>query len=217
MGIKTGVVTGQDIIKYRGGDEVRILQVKLLGASPESVEWFDITGEDTAPVNGDKVVVWEVAENYKIAVATKDLITAAVSAGERKIYSRNSAGAVQAFIHLKDDGSIDASVPGDLNVDGNLNVGGDITATGDISAEGDVVADSAGLAISLIDHYHLGNLGRQTSPSMMTGGSAPPSNPPTTDANGDVITGTKGTSLDDHDHPYTWTDPAGSGNTGAPN
>ena len=102
-----GFVTGQSVEAYRGGDTVRMLQVQLLGDSPETVEWFDITGEDTAPVNGDKVVILQVAKNYKIAVATKDLIVAAVNAGERKFYSRDSTGAIQATIYLKDDGNIE--------------------------------------------------------------------------------------------------------------
>lgn len=107
MGLTVGIITGQTIEAYRGGDTVRMLQVQLLGDNPETVEWFDITGEDTAPVNGDKVVILEVARNYKIAVATKDLITAAVNAGERKFYSRNAAGAILATIYLKDDGTIE--------------------------------------------------------------------------------------------------------------
>lgn len=116
MGLTVGVVTGQNITDYRGGDTVRMLQVQLLGDNPETVEWFDITGEDTAPVNGDKVVILEIARNYKIAVATKDLITAAVSAGERKFYSRDSNGAVQAIIYLKNDGSIELNSGSDWAV-----------------------------------------------------------------------------------------------------
>lgn len=110
MGQTIGIVTGQSIEAYRGGDIVRMLQVQLLGDFPETVEWFDITGEDTAPVNGDKVIIKEVAPNYKIAVATKDLVTAAVNAGERKFYSRDSVGNVQATIYLKDDGTVEINV-----------------------------------------------------------------------------------------------------------
>jgi hypothetical protein len=106
MGLTIGYITGQSVEAYRGGDTVRMLQVQLLGDSPETIEWFDITGEDTAPINGDKVVILEVAKNYKIAVATKDLIVAAVNAGEKKFYSRDSTGAVQATIYLKDDGNV---------------------------------------------------------------------------------------------------------------
>jgi hypothetical protein len=106
MGRTVGVVTGQSIEAYRGGDTVRMLKVELLGDFPETVEWFDIAGEDTAPVNGDKVIILEVANNYKIAVATKDLIVAAVNAGERKFYSRDSGGNIQATIYLKDDGDL---------------------------------------------------------------------------------------------------------------
>jgi hypothetical protein len=113
MGVTVGVVTGQSIEAYRGGDTVRLVKVQLLGNFPETIEWFDIAGEDTAPIIGDKVVVLEVARNYKIAIATKDLITAAVNAGERKFFSRNAAGVVQATIYLKDDGIIE--------INGNIN------------------------------------------------------------------------------------------------
>ena len=107
MGLTVGIVTGQSIEAYRGGDTVRMLQVQLLGDFPETIEWFDIAGEDTAPVNGDKVIVLELSRNYKIAVATKDLITAAVNAGERKFYSRDSAGVIKSTIYLKEDGTIE--------------------------------------------------------------------------------------------------------------
>jgi len=103
----TGTVTGQSIESYRGSLPVRLLKVQLLGNFPERIEWFDVTGEDTAPLPGDKVVVWQIAENYKIAVATKDLITAAVDAGERKFYSRDSGGNIKSVIYLKNDGTIE--------------------------------------------------------------------------------------------------------------
>jgi len=140
-----------------------------------------------------------------------------------------------AFVLMKADGSVhisgldkldvdsdlnvdgDINVTGDVNIDGNANVEGDVTAVGDVTAEGDIVADSAGTAISLLDHFHQGNLGYPTDKPIMAGGGTTPSTKPTTNSNGDIITGVEATSLDNHTHPYSWTDTAGSGNTESPN
>lgn len=123
-----------------------------------------------------------------------------------------------SFIHLKEDGSIDVEADGQVNITSpKVTMSGDLQVAGKISAAGDIIADYLSTAITMLTHYHLGNLGRNTTVGMVTGGSALPANNPTMDADGDVITGTDLTSLDDHTHPYTWTDPGGSGNTGAPN
>lgn len=109
MGIKTGIVVGQEIKEYRGSQTpVRVLNVQLLGESPEQVVWLNVVGDDTAPVNGDEVVVFEVAKNYKVTLGTKDQIVAAVASGEKKLYSRNADGNVISSIYLKDDGTIEA-------------------------------------------------------------------------------------------------------------
>jgi hypothetical protein len=97
MGIKTGTVTGQVIESNRGSANVRLLQVQLLGSVPETVEFFNVSGEDTAPAEGDKVIVFELSDGFKFTMGTKDLIEASVLAGEKKIYSQDG-GAVKAFI-----------------------------------------------------------------------------------------------------------------------
>jgi hypothetical protein len=105
MGIRTGTVTGQTIESNRGSANVRLLQVQLLGSVPETVEFFNVSGEDTAPAEGDKVIVFELSDGFKFTMGTKDLIEASVLAGEKKIYSQDG-GLEKAIIYLKNDGKL---------------------------------------------------------------------------------------------------------------
>ena len=196
------------------------------GDEPEDVqeiESIEQTGVQSRAPADSLGVVGRISAAYRVLIGHKDGVAPyALEEGERIAYAI-SGGAVACSIKYNADGSIDITVPsdanviGNLNVDGNLDVTGNITAAGDISAVGDVVADSAGLGISLLDHFHSGNLGYPTDKSIMTGGGTAPGTKPTTDASGDIITGDNATSLDDHTHDYTWTDPAGNGTTDPPN
>ena len=116
--MRTGIVVGQSIGPYRGSPvDLRLLQVQLLGDSPETVVWYNGTGEDTAPVNGDLVVVFDLGGGFKITMGTKDQIVAAVSDGEKKVYSRDAAGVVVATMYLKDDGTIQVDCDSDFLVE----------------------------------------------------------------------------------------------------
>jgi hypothetical protein len=104
---------------------------------------------------------------------------------------------------------------------------GNLTVGGIIKAVGDVIADWMATAISLINHFHPGNLGYNTgAPLPAGGGTAPPSSPPeyddgtqTADLKGMDLTnvGSMTGTVGGHDHNYTWEDDAGSGTTGPPN
>lgn len=104
MAGKIGQVTGQEVKTYKGVDNIRVLQVALFGASPESVVYINTSGEDTAPVNGDFVIVRELgADKYTFGV--KDLLLTSLQAGEKELYSRDDS---QKFARLKMklDGSV---------------------------------------------------------------------------------------------------------------
>lgn len=114
MGIQIGQVIGQRIGNYKSFENIRLLEVNLLGDFPDTVLFINI-GEDSAPVNGDMVIVFDMM-SFRFAVAAWDLITAVASAGERHFYSRNSSGAKQAILNLKDDGQIELNGTGDFAV-----------------------------------------------------------------------------------------------------
>lgn len=115
MGINVGQVTGQRIGNYKGLTNVRLLQVNLLGDSADTVLFFNVSGEDTAPVNGDMVCVLDNG-SFRIAFAIWDLLAAAATAGEKRLYSRDSGGAEQATVVLKPDGQLELNGTGDFAV-----------------------------------------------------------------------------------------------------
>lgn len=161
-----------------------------------------------------------------------------LSEGEVALFNSKTG----AFVLMKADGSVlisglskldvdsdlnvdgNVNVTGDINVDGNANVDGDVIAKGDIKADGDVVADAAGTAISLLQHFHLGNLGFNTGTPLPSGGGvAPPASPPSAtggdlDMNGNNIVnvGTvDGKVVSTHTHPIN-SGSSAPGPTGAP-
>lgn len=92
----------------------------------------------------------------------------------------------------------------ETEITGNLTVGAVIKAIGDI------IAASAGAAIKLLSHLHIGNLGGTVSVPQQSSASIP--NPAV--ISGDV--NINGILWSTHGHPYTWTDGPGSGTTGDP-
>jgi hypothetical protein len=105
MGTKTGTVVNQEITTFKGAGPFRILDVELLG-SVQKVIYFGDSGEDFAPVNGDRVIVADLGGGFKFALKTDSEIDPAVDPGERKIYSRDASGNIKAFLYLQDDGKI---------------------------------------------------------------------------------------------------------------
>jgi len=106
---KTGIVRGREIKKNRDGTTSRLmLQVEM--SSPDdiqTVEYVPIPGQDENPINGTKVFVFTIGSSYKIAIGADDGIVPAMNTGEKRIYSLDDAGAIQAFIKLLKTGEID--------------------------------------------------------------------------------------------------------------
>lgn len=191
MGINVGSIVGQSIGPNRAGDVVRFLQVQTIGDNPETVEWWNITGEDTAPVNGDYVIIRDMGAGFKIGVLVRDTIDPLVNAGERKIYSRNSAGVVQAFLHLKDDGSVNLHAPGGFNVTGDQTNTGSLTVSGIIKSAVDIIANWLTTAITLLTHLHIDSIGGTGSPPQNASATPPipfgtHSHPQANDSNDDT-------------------------------
>jgi hypothetical protein len=108
MSVKTGTIRGREVTKNRDGSNDRLmLQVEM--SSPDdiqTVEYVSLPGQDENPINGSKVYVIEVGSSYKIGIGVDDGITPDMDTGEKRLYSLDDAGAIQAFIKLLKSGII---------------------------------------------------------------------------------------------------------------
>lgn len=187
----TGIVKGYSVKKNRDSDQqVLMLQVEVSGPDDtQDIEYMSHAGDDHIPPVDSIVTILQAGSSWKIAIASNDTqdFDSSLDEGERIVYNKTKSTTVK----WKNDGSLE------------------IETTNDVTVVGDVVADG----ISLKTHQHLGNLGYNTGPPLPSGGgSAPPTNQPTSDSSGDVISGS-GTSLDNHVHSGVT---SGGSNTGPP-
>ena len=105
-----GTVTGQEVKKNRDGSiAVRLLQVQISNESDiQTVQYMGPAGEDSAPINGDKVQIFSIGPAFQFAIAVEDQNNvASMPAGEKKLYSRDSAGAIAAFISFLAGGNLE--------------------------------------------------------------------------------------------------------------
>ncbi len=115
--VSIGTVKGQEIRPNRKSINVRMLTVQFSNESDtESVEYISIAGDDSAPMNEDKVFVFSAGEAFKFAVSVRDAIVAVMGAGERKLYSRDSGGNIAAFVNLLTGGDVELNGNGDFAV-----------------------------------------------------------------------------------------------------
>jgi phage gp45-like len=104
-----GTITGQEIKKNRNGEvDVRLLQVQFSNERDiQTVQHFNPSGEDSAPIKGDQVLVLDLGLAYKVAVGMQDILAAVMGAGEKKLYSRDVDGNIAAFVNLLSGGNIE--------------------------------------------------------------------------------------------------------------
>lgn len=96
---------------------------------------------------------------------------------------------------------------GDYTQLGSLTVTGDVTITGEVKVTGNITCSGVVMGASLV----AGGSARSSGGIKATGDITTQAG---VIASGDVVGG--GISLTGHKHSYTWTEPAGSGNTGTP-
>jgi len=148
-------------------------------------------------------------EKHRIQFKADGSIEIWVGKTNKIIIAKDGTGTVE----FADD--LNVTVP-NMNITGNLNVTGDVAVVGDqtndgtIAATGNITTDADVLAaaISLINHFHQGNLGFPTGSSLAAGGGTAPGSLPTASASGEITDGL-GTKSTNHVH----SSPAG-GNTG---
>jgi hypothetical protein len=104
-----GTVTGQEIKTNRdGGVDVRLLQIRMSSDTDiQTVQYFPMSGDDSPPIKGDKVSIISIGDSFKIAIGVQDSIVPSMAEGEKKLYSRDSVGAITAFVNFLASGVLE--------------------------------------------------------------------------------------------------------------
>ena len=116
--VRTGIITGREITTNRDGTNQRVmLQVQMSNPDDiQTVEYVSLPGQDENPINGSRVYIIEVANSYKIGIAVDDGVDPWGDPGEKRVYSTDAAGAIQAFINLLKTGIIEINGNADFAV-----------------------------------------------------------------------------------------------------
>jgi len=124
------------------------------GGANLTAEVFQPAGDDAQPLPTDYAILLEFLRTGSVGVVGyADPLNVHISEeGEKRIYSRDSAGAIKAEVYLKKDGVIEAkNANGTIKIftDGQIKVSNangsiDMVAAGDITINGDIQIDTSG-------------------------------------------------------------------------
>ena len=108
ISVDIGTVKGYEVAPNKDGDDnVLLLQVEFTNPDDlQTVEWFRSSGVDSVPQTESRVIVVDLADDYRVAIALDDGSEPTVSEGERELYSYDEARTRQAQINLAADGTI---------------------------------------------------------------------------------------------------------------
>ena len=205
--MEIGTIEQSYIDKNRDGDDDVLLHKTQMVEDDDiqTVEQVHIPGFQYHPPDGSRGFIGRITNAWKKMRGVFDLVSRiTLNPGEIVLYS-SSGGSVAASLKFTTNGEAILTAPGgfsviaDTEITGDLDVDGDQTNTGDIDAEGDITADYLSSAITLLTHYHQGNLGYPTGTPIQSGGGTTPGTPPTTNAAGDIIDGSS-LNLSTHKH-----------------
>lgn len=104
-----GTVNNSQISRNRDSEQdQRLLSTEVVADSTQTVELSNTSGVDNNPMDGDTVLIINVADAYRLGILIDDGVAPDpnIKRGEKKIYSRDSTGRVSATIALKRDGKI---------------------------------------------------------------------------------------------------------------
>lgn len=165
--MRTGRVTGRKTGKNRDGvDVTRLLQTVVSDKDDvQTIQLVSQTGEESNPPDGSLVVLAEIGQSLRVAVATADFIEPIMGVGGKRVYSTSKEGTeVKAFLKLDPDGTITLSNPGstttispagevNIEADGQtiitsaktiinnaVDIIGDVAITGNLSVTGTITA-----------------------------------------------------------------------------
>lgn len=107
--VEIGTVRGEEIKPNRDGvADVRLLQVEVANRSDiQTVQYMPMSGDDAPPQTGDIVVILRIGAAFLVAVAVHDTVVPSMPPGEKKIYSRDGAGDIAAFMNLLADSNLE--------------------------------------------------------------------------------------------------------------
>ena len=107
--IRIGTVTGRKVGKNRDGtDDVLLLQVEITDPDDiQTVELMQPAGQKDYPIDDSQVVILDIGNAFKAAVAVQDGVTPSGSPGDKELYSLDSAGLIKAFINILASGNIE--------------------------------------------------------------------------------------------------------------
>ena len=116
--VAIGRVAGQTIGENRdGAASVRLLQVEMSAPGDiQTVQYMPMAGDDSPPQIGDLVVVLPIGPAFQIALAVQDSVVPSMGAGEKRLYSRDGAGAEAASVILRADGNMELNGAGNSAV-----------------------------------------------------------------------------------------------------
>lgn len=105
---KSGVLLGLENIQI-----VQVIIEDDIDATPAIL--VNPAGDESAPQEGDRVSVLSIG-NFRIALGGLDSVTPTAEQGERKLYSKDSAGEIAAFLSLLSSGQMQLNGTGDFAV-----------------------------------------------------------------------------------------------------
>ena len=116
--MKTGIITGRTVTKNRDGQNDRLmLQVRISNPDDiQTVEYVTVPGQDENPIDGSKVYIFEVGSSYKIGIGIDEGITPEMETGEKRLYSIDDTGDIQALIKLLKSGIIEVNGNADFAI-----------------------------------------------------------------------------------------------------
>lgn len=116
--VNTGTVTGRTVTTNRDGTTQRLmLQVQMSDPDDiQTVEYVPMPGTDDNPINGTKVFIIDVGPGYLIAIGADDGVDPWGDTGDKRLYSVDDLGVVQAFIKLLKSGIIEVNGNADFAV-----------------------------------------------------------------------------------------------------
>lgn len=105
----SGIVKGFELKKNRDAEKKTIiLQVELSDFDDvQSVELINAAGQDYNPPNGSQVIVLDLGNAWKVAIASDDGVESEADPGDHEIYSTDAAGETKiAFVKCTRNGAL---------------------------------------------------------------------------------------------------------------
>jgi hypothetical protein len=137
------------------------IKVDPWGNAPTTSTLYQPAGDDALPLAADASFIGDSQKNgAPIAVAFLDVVNAGVTnPGEKRIYARDSGGAIVSSIHLKNDGTIAITSNGTVNINGaKIDSSGKVETSAGVDLD-QLQADFDAHVAVFNDHFHVAPAG----------------------------------------------------------